>query len=437
MQESKLRSSVMLRMIIVIVLTIILLIPTLFVQLLVSEREKRRDGAVKEVSQKWGGVQRITGPVLSLPVVHTVKDENGKEYSSLRYYHILPDSISLSGDLQPTVRYRGIYEAVLYNTVLSGRGSFSLTSNPFLQESEKKIVWKDAVVTIGVSDLKGIREEIAFRWNSTTLSAEPGSGACEAIKSGVTFKPNLSGVEVPYLFDFTLALNGSSELQITSVGKQTEVALVSSWRSPSFNGAFLPVTREISDNGFQARWKVLHLNRNYPQHWMGEQLNLDSGVFGVQLLLVADEYQKTMRTIKYAVLFIALTFLSFFLTEILAGQVFHPIHYSLIGLALVLFYIVLLSLSEHMRFQYAYPVSTIVIVGLISAYTKAISRNGKVAVGIGGFLAVLYTFLYVVLQLEDYALLIGSGGLLLILALVMYLTRAVDWFSIGQSKETR
>ena len=210
----------------------------------------------------------------------------------------------------------------------------------------------------------------------------------------------------------------------------------SSWKDPSFIGTFIPDEHEITDDGFTAKWKILHLNRNYPQQWMGGQYKINASTFGVDLLLPVDEYQKTMRTTKYAIMFISLTFLSFFMIELLNKKVLHPIQYLLIGFALLLFYTLLLSLTEHILFKYAYILAAIANVGLITAYTRGVLKHYLQTVLIFAILTILYGYLYVVLQLQDFALLMGSIGLFVILAVVMYLTRKIDWFMILKGDKT-
>jgi inner membrane protein len=206
----------------------------------------------------------------------------------------------------------------------------------------------------------------------------------------------------------------------------------SKWRSPSFTGNFLPEKREITSDGFRAEWSVSQLNRNFPQSWSGETYAIDNSAFGVKLYSPVDQYQKVTRAVKYAILFIVLTFMAFFLTEIFTGVLIHPIQYTLIGLAIILFYVILLSLSEHIPFLSSYAIASAGVIFLISAYAKSVLKGKRSAVIIGTILLGLYLFLYVTLQLEDFALLLGSVGLFAILAVVMYLTRRINWFDIGK-----
>jgi len=235
-----------------------------------------------------------------------------------------------------------------------------------------------------------------------------------------------------YSFSFNLNLKGSQFLYFTPVGKTTNIQLTSKWPNPSFNGAFLPDTRTTDDTGFAAQWQVLHLNRNYPQTWIGSKHSLTESAFGVDLLLPVDNYQKSYRSIRYAILFIGFTFLVFFFIEVLNKVFIHPIQYILVGIALVVFYTLLLSTSEYLTFNSAFILSAIATLLLIAGYVKAILRSNQITFLISGILTILYSFIFVIIQLQDYALLIGSIGIFIILGLVMYFSRKIDWYNLNQ-----
>ena len=230
-------------------------------------------------------------------------------------------------------------------------------------------------------------------------------------------------------------MNGSDGLFFIPVGKETKVELSSPWSNPSFTGSFLPNERQIDSDGFTAEWKILHLNRNFPQQWKGAHYKIDHSFFGVKLRLAVDDYQKIMRTAKYAIMFITLTFLTFFMIELLGKKVIHPIQYILIGFALLIFYTLLLSISEYLTFKFAYLLAGAAIILLISLYTKTVLNSTLQTITIAGVLVLLYGYLYVILQLQDFALLMGSIGLFIVLAVVMYLTRKVDWFTIMSNRQ--
>ncbi len=232
-------------------------------------------------------------------------------------------------------------------------------------------------------------------------------------------------------------LKGSQFLYFVPVGKTTNVNINSNWTNPSFGGEFLPDSREINNEGFQSYWNILHLNRNYPQSWSDNEHSVTYSAFGVNLLLPVDRYQKSMRVIKYAILFLAFTFLVFFFIEVMNKVFIHPIQYILVGIAIVVFYTLLLAISEHLAFNISYLISAILTLTLITAYVLAILKSKKITVLILGILGILYGFIFTIIQLQDYALLIGSIGIFVILAIVMYYSRKIDWYSIklGEKEE--
>lgn len=417
-------------------LILLLLIPMAMIQSLVMERRSRLMEATTEISSKWGNEQELRGPVLAVPYIQIEPGaKQGEEITTYHTAYFLPENLKVNGKINPEVRQRGLFKVVVYTSNLKVEGNFKA---PSLDMVNKKIRvnWKEAYMTIGITDLRGIRENIDFKWNEKSMVCEPGVKTNEIITSGVTIN-NLFSEELTqddYAFSFDIALNGSQWISFVPVGKETNVAIESSWANPSFDGAFLPADRQISEKGFDAKWKVLELNRNYPQKWVDDRVNLESSAFGVSLLLPIETYQITERSMKYAILFIALTFMTFFFVEVLRKMRVHPIQYVLVGFGLLLFYLLLLSLSEQMSFNMAYLIATIGIVTMITSYSYSIFKNTRLTAILSSILILLYGFLFVLLQLQDYALLMGSVGLFLILASVMYLSRKINWYSINGGK---
>jgi len=424
------KRSITLKIISVGFLILLLLIPAVMVQDLIRERESRRDSVVKEISDKWGDSQTITGPFITVPFKTYFKDSNGKTQFNLNYLHILPETLNVSGDIKPEVRYRSLFEAVLYNIRLKFSGSFKMPPVSQLNIEQKNILWEKAYLSLGITDMRGIQDRIVISFNGKDYNANPGLKTTDLADAGVGTLVEPFIPEEPSKFSFDLNLNGSQQISFIPVGESTVVSLSSSWPSPSFNGAFLPATREVKKDGFSANWRILHLNRNYPQFWEGSQYKIEPSAFGLKLILTADIYQKSTRLAKYAIMFLVFTFTAFFFSEIINKRRVHPIQYILIGLAVLLFYTLVLSLSEYIHFNYAYILSASAVTLLISGYSKAIVRNPKFALTILGILAILYSYLFIVLQLEDYALIMGSVGLFIILAVVMYMTRKIDWYAV-------
>jgi inner membrane protein len=410
------------------VLILVLLIPALMIQNLITERQKRRDSVVTEINQKWGGSQTITGPFITVPFIDYYTDSNGARRHNLRYLHILPETLSITGKIIHERRKRGIFETVVYDAKLKFDGRFSIPSIEKLNIDPNNIEWEKALFSVGITDMRGIEDKIDIIYNENLYKTSPGLKTADVAPAGIgtqidSLIPNATGT-----FSLDLNLKGSDRLFFIPVGETNTVNISSDWPSPSFDGAFLPDKRDIKEKGFNALWKVLHLNRNYPQFWEDKQYDVTPSAFGVKLIIPADTYQKSERLAKYAVMFLLFTFGAFFLSEVINRQKIHPIQYILIGMAILIFYTLVLSLSEHMNFNLAYIISAAAVTLIISGYAKAIISNPRFAASIMGLLSVLYGYLFIVLQLEDYALLMGSIGLIVIIATVMFMTRKINWY---------
>jgi inner membrane protein len=430
------RNSITIRLLIIGLLIVILMIPSVMISALISERESRKREAIAEITSKWAGVQTVGGPVITIPYEVITKNEQGKMESSIDYLQVLPDLLTVKGNIQPQTRYRGIYKAILYNAKLDLQGTFSLDELAGLNLARQRIKWGEAFIAVSIPDMRGIKDNIDFSWDNRPQSLEPGiRDGNDLFGSGVSVKIPLypeNPAKKEYKFALKLNLNGSEEFNILPLGRKTEVQITSTWNTPSFSGSFLPEKRNVDPKGFDAVWKVLSFNRNYPQVWLGASRrdNVLGSQFGVKLFSPVDEYTKTTRAVKYLIMFVSLTFLIFFLVEVFNKKRIHPIQYLLIGLALCIFYVLLLSLTEHLNFELAYIIASISIIALITFYVKS-AMTGKALMPItASALVTLYGFLYVLLQNQDYALLLGSVGLFVILALVMFMSRKVDWYRI-------
>lgn len=432
------KSSVTLKLLSIFVLMLLLMLPITIVQELIDERQSLRQAAVNEVSDKWANAQSVYGPILTIPITKRIV-ENGEIKEVHDEAHILPSTLMINGKISPQSLNRGIYEVVVYNSNLSLSGQFENLSKYQDELKEYEAAWDDAYLTINISDLRGIKEKVVVKWNDQLKNVDPGTNIPELVNSGITLKntfDSVPGMDIANKFTFDLKLQGSHYLKFVPLGKETNIQLTSDWRDPSFSGAFLPDTRNVDKEGFNAEWKILELNRNYPQFWIGNRNAeaLKNSSFGVDLLLPGNDYQKAMRSAKYALLVISLTFLTFFLVEIFNQKKMHPFQYILIGLALCLFYTLLLSISEHTNFNLAYLISSIAIIGMIGFYAKAILNNLKQTIVLLVILCFTYSFVFITLQVQDYALLIGSIGLTAILAFTMYITRHINWYQLGSSK---
>lgn len=425
------KNSISIKFLIIGFLILLLLIPMSMVQGLIREREQTKYSAIAEVQQKWGGQQELTGPVLTIPY-YVYSNDGDNLVKSTYYAHFLPEDIDVNGELFPQNRNRGIYDITVYNSQVQVKGRFKTPDFSTLGVPLANVEWSQASLNLGISDMRGIKENIQLDWNNTSLDFEPGVESEGVISSGVSSKVDFSDSTSEYAFSFDLNLNGSRSLYFIPVGKQTKVKLTSDWPDPKFDGAFLPDPMEVKD-GFNAEWKILHVNRNFPQQWKGPR-NLQTSAFGVQLLTGVSQYQKSTRSAKYAILIIVLTFLTYFFTEILHKKKIHPVQYLLVGIALCVFYTLLISISEHLGFTKAYIIASVATVSMVSLYTASIVKKLTVTIFNTATLAALYFFVFILLQEQDYALLMGSVGLFLTLGLVMYFSKRIIWYQEEEPK---
>lgn len=426
----------------IVILILLLLIPSVMVQNLIQERMVRQQEAIFEVSSKHAGSQSVTGPILTIPYRvyfsnqrNSAEDNKDEQRYKVEYLHVLPESLEIKGKVNPERRKRGLFEVVVYASDLNVQGYFSKLNVVNQGIDIQNFELDKAFITIGISDLKGITDQVEISMLDSNAMFNPGLLSTDIVHSGlhVRFPVNLMNEKLNFKFD--LSLNGSESLQFTPLGKVTTVDLSSPWTEPSFDGNFLPEKRNVGKNGFTARWKVLHLNRNYPQSWVGAKHTVNGSNFGVNLRLPVDVYQKSMRVAKYALLFIVLTYLVFFFVEILNRILIHPIQYILVGLALVLFYVLMLAFSEQMYFDIAYLLAAGMTIILILMYCRSILKSWGLAAMTAAILSILYGFIFIIIQMQDYALLFGSLGIFLILAVTMYFSRRIDWFDL--KKETK
>ena len=410
-------------------LILLLLIPTVFIQNQVSERQGRQREAVEEVSSKWAGQQTINGPAIAVPYLETATNDQGKAIAVKKLAYFLPDKLSIHSVVIPEKRYRGIYKVVVYTSEMQITGSFDSLRFAGLNIEVDKILWNEAALYFDISDVRGLKEEVNIQVSQDQISLVPGKFSNEQFKNALSalLPSALANNHAPLNFSMAVKLKGSGNLLFVPTGKQTDVTVQSSWNAPSFTGNYLPDVRNVSDSGFTANWKVLYLNRSYPQQWKDKIYDLNNFSFGVNLIVPVDSYQQTMRSVKYAILCILLTFTAFFLIELIYFKTIHPLQYILAGVALCIFYTLLLSFSEYVSFNLSYLIASIATILLISWYVKSILQSSKIAVFIAALLTAMYGFIFTLIQLEDYALLIGSIGLFVTLAFVMYFSRKIKW----------
>jgi inner membrane protein len=432
-----LKESVTVKLVFIGVLILVLLIPSVLIQDLVRERASRQDDTIKEVSDQYSGSQLIQGPVLVIPYKKQVveKNDSGKEITKekIENIYVLPDDLNYKANLNSDILHRGIFEVAVYSSTIKVSGNFVKADLGLLSILPGQLMPEKAKLLFSVSDLKGLKTNPQIKVNGQLLTAEP---AYEdgIFSNGLQVAVNLSGgFDKPVPFEFNLDLKGSQELNFLHLGKTTDVEVKGNWSSPSFGGRYLPDYRKIDQTGFSAKWRMLYYNRPFPQQWadnnslLSNNKKTDDATFGVKLRLPVDQYQKTMRTSKYSVLIIMLTFISLFLTELIGKQRVHVFNYILIGASMVIYYILLLSFSEQVGFNLAYLIASMATIALIVVFLASLLKNRKAAVLFSAILTIFYTFIYVIIQLEDLALMIGGIALFMIVAALMYFSRKINW----------
>lgn len=424
------------KLIILAGLAIILLIPKLMIISLIDERKNSANEAKIEVMDKWSKSQTVSGPFLLIPYKKTITDSENKKTETELQAVFLPKQLTIEGEMFPKKLNRNIYDVIVYESDLKLSGMFEQPNFEKLDVKPEDILWGKAHINLTISDLRGIEKEMALIWNMSNLSFTPGLTYPSFFgNNGISVAlPEINPTAFHGKFECNLKLKGSESLKFTPVGENTSVKIKSVWNDPKFIGNFLPKEREITKTGFNAEWNVLHFNRSFPQQWnlQGETAvgigEIHYSDFGVELINMADNYQKNTRSAKYGILIIIISFLLFFFFEVYSGKRIHPFQYILAGSAIVIFYLLLISISEHLGFNKAYLLSTISVVLLVFFYSLSFMNSIKSSIGFSLALAACYGFIFVLLQLESYALLAGSIGLFIILALLMFLTRKINWY---------
>ena len=408
------------------VMAIMFLLPLELIRTVINERAESSLSVQQQISEEWGRTQTVTGPVFNIPVTRTIYTDGGRSVTSESVWHIMPEQLAISGKISPQIRYRGIYESVIYETTLSLSGNFEIPSQKY--DPDVDFRWEDAYYTLGISDNRGIVKDLVMNTSGMKINAQPGVADHDLFDSGVTFPVEISESSAGQEFEIFLNLRGSSGLFFTPTGKSTIVGIESSWESPSFTGNFLPEQRTINDEGFSANWHITHLNRNFPQTWYGAIHKPEGESFGVNLLLQVDHYRKAERSAKYGLLFIAFTFLVLLFLEISSNKRLHLFHYFLVSLALVLFFSLLTALSEHIGFNPAYIISSVSTIGLLTLFTGSLLKKSKYVIIVSGMLTALYVFIYILLALNEFAYLAGNIGLFIALAAIMWLSAKTNLF---------
>ena len=434
-------------------LTLLMLIPVIFVMNLVSEREARQKEVTQEISSKWAAPQTLTGPYLYLPYKITVTYKDGKTGIIDKSLFLLPENLQVTGSITPEIRPRSIYKVLLYKSEIKNTGNFLLQLPKDI--SPAMVNFAEAKVCFGIRDFKGIQEKIAIRLNGISYELSPGlptkerenivtDNSSNSTQPDVVERSSVREIETIGLsagislsaadfgksisFDMPVKINGSEQLHFVPLAGNSTFSLTSTWADPKFDGNNLPASRNVTPQGFSAKWNFNKANLPFGTIIKDFDFKKEPFAFGVTMVQPADQYAKTMRSVKYAILFIGLTFALFFIIELMQKNPVHPVQYVLVGLALVIFFTLLLSISEFILFDFAYLIAAVATIVLITLYAKGHFRSIKTALVFATVLSCLYSFIFVLIRLEDTALLVGSIGLFIVLAIVMYASRKIQWY---------
>ncbi|MEI5985698.1 MULTISPECIES: cell envelope integrity protein CreD [Sphingobacterium] len=478
----RITQSVILKIFIIFFLTLIMLIPLNMINELIQERKGREAVVSQEIAMKWGQEQVISGPILAVPyditneTVETTSDGTKRTvYNNVtNYAFLMPNQVNIQAQVEPESRKRGIYETVVYTTQVKVNGDFAGFDLTTLKIDPNLLKWKETKLLVGIEDFKGLSKNPVMTWGNESKEMFKNNLDLKLFNGNLQIDLPLENAEAAkQKFSFQLDLRGSKSLNFLPLAKQTQIKAAGKWANPSFNGSYLPNVREVKDS-FTASWDIPAFNRKLPAQWLGEpftiyhfsgldlntedhtaayppgsymaesavvaaaeaahaagsnlEISSDLDMVQINFLPSVNNYKKTDRVAKYGVLVIALTFVSLVFMEVIKKQRVHLIQYILIGFAMVLFYGLLLAISEHLGFNIAYLIASLATMLLIASFIKAITKNTKSALLFGGILSIFYLFIFVLLQLQDYSLIVGTVGIFLILAVLMRLSTKIDWY---------
>ena len=432
--------SITFKVLIICLVSVGLLIPSTLIDSISSERKATAAASQREIASKWGMPQHVTGPVVQVPYSVGKSD----------YVHyILPKELNIDADLKAKTLHRSIYESIVYDSEIDMKGTFTIAGLLPEKTDSLKIHPDMAKIKVGLSDLRGIVDKLTINFGGKSYDINDGgtddnfqkaptgssgnggrwvdedtyvsnyeTGASVAMGK-IDLSQYVDSADIP--FSMHLKLKGSESLNFSPIGETTNINVKGDCPDPNFGGNFLPNEREVTESGFTANWKVISINRPYPQSFhtdKGDEITNSEIQIGMKVQV--DNFRMTDRAIKYAFLVIVLTLVAALFVELRTHRSINAFQYLLIGLALVLFYSLLLSISEHIAFGWAYLIAMVMTVGMVTLYLIGVLKTKKQALMVGGLLTLLYGYIYVLLNLETYALLVGSIGLFIILALIMY-----------------
>lgn len=433
---SRLKNSVGLKVISILVMTILLLIPNSLIQELINERSARKASVEEGVAASYGQEQVIYPAFVKIPYVRTQFNSDNKPYTSEGHLGISANNSIFDATVTTDTRNRSIFEVVVYDAQITNNSTFNWQSLKPAAWPEYKFDFKNAYLVYGIKDANGIADSVDVTINGNLLKIEGNTNI--NISGYYWLKTENFEVDInkPLSVNSNWLIKGTKGLHFEPMGDMVEIKMQSLWPDPSFIGKNLPINHNVTADGFTAKWSINKFSHKHPQIWHSDQVAIaPNAYFGVSLIQPVSEYGKNFRTSKYALLIIALTFGIFFFFEILLKKSIHPIQYTLVGFALTVFYLLLLSISEHLGFNMAYLISSIATILLIVVYTHFILKNTGASALLFGLLSALFSYVFVILQMQDFALLAGAIALFVVLATVMLLSRNVDWYNVGKPKD--
>jgi len=426
-------------------ITLVLLIPAAFITELIQERQQRKKEVEKDISHTWAGPQLIQGPVLMIPygtATKQTKSADAQVESDQKYIFLLPDTLQINAKTKTEVRSRGIFDATVFQSYIDINGNFNQLNTKNTDLDPAQILWSHARLVFSVSDLKGLKNNPRMLIGTNEFPVEPDFSGMALFEKCLVSPLNLDTLRHARMeFSYSLDLRGSRQLHFLHLGRETKVISNGDWQSPGFTGRMLPDTRTISPEGYSASWIIPGYNRPWPQQWIGldqalikqtspnqsvrDQDAPIEGTFGISFINTLDSYQKVYRTVRYAVLIILLTCIALLCTEWITRRRIHVLQYLLIGVAMVVYYTLLLAFSEQMSYGWAYLAASLSTITLISLFVRAVLQHLKASLTIAGLLALFYSFVYYIIQLEDLALIAGSLGLFVVVGILMYLSQKI------------
>ncbi|WP_286710340.1 MULTISPECIES: cell envelope integrity protein CreD [Sphingobacterium] len=468
----KISNSTVLKLFVIFFLSLILLIPLALISDLIEERKNREQEVSDGITLNWGKDQVISSPVLAIPYRETIplsaeKADKSNLREELKWIFVLPKTSNIATDITPQHLSRGIYNAVVYNSNITLEGSFDKISIEKLEVPHEQIDWKGSKLIFGIQDFKGLGKRPSLNWDGNELTFDPDFNNLKLFTQNLVCPVSLDPQKTDSRYKIKLNLKGSKSLNFLPLSDQTNIQAKGNWANPSFTGAFLPSKRNTETSNFSASWEIPSFNRKLPQQWTGDARPIyqfdnklangnedneqkaaqtanttlasannlldNTDMITINFLPDINNYQKTTRVAKYGILVIILTFTSLLFTEVIKKKRIHIIQYILIGAAMVLFYTLLLALSEHIGFNLAYLTASVATVMLIGSFIKSITKDQKSALLLSSILALFYLFIYILMQLRDYSLIAGTIGIFIILAILMRVSTKINWYQFDNS----